>query len=71
MKRAKTTKGALALNDYAHTYKVELLNHFNPELQLKNMDSAIKKKLKKLWNELTGFDFLITLVLKGRNNKQK
>ena len=66
MKRAKTKKGALALKDYAHIYKVEILNHFNPELQLKNMDSAIKNKLKKLWNELTGFDFVITLVLKSK-----
>ena len=66
MKRAKTKKGALAVKDYAHTYKVEILNHFNPELQLKNMDSAIKNKLKKLWNELTGFDFVITLVLKSK-----
>ena len=66
MKRAKTKKGALALKDYVHTYKVEILNHFNPELQLKNMDSAIKNKLKKLWNELTGFDFVITLVLKSK-----
>ena len=66
MKRAKTKKGALALKDYAHTYKVEILNRFNPELQLKNMDSAIKNKLKKLWNELTGFDFVITLVLKSK-----
>ena len=30
---------------YARTYNIETLNSFNPELQLKNTESAIKRKL--------------------------
>ena len=38
---------------------VEILNSFNPELQLKDTESAIKSKL----TELRGFRFVTTLVL--------
>ena len=32
--------------DYASsTYNVEILNYFDPELQLKDVESAIKRKL--------------------------
>ena len=42
---------------------LEILNSFNPELQLKNTESAIKNKLKNLLNELKSLKFVITLVL--------
>ena len=45
---------------YAGTYNAEMLNSFNPELQLK---SPIKNNLKKLVSELRGFKFVTTLVL--------
>ena len=45
---------------YASTYNAEMLNSFNPELQLK---SPIKNNLKKLVSELRGFKFVTTLVL--------
>ena len=57
---------------YVHSYNFEILNSFNPELQLKNTELAIKNKLKKLLNESRGFKFVITLVLKlKKNNKRK
>ena len=55
-----------------HTFvHLENLNYFNSELQLKNTESAIKKKLKNLVNELKGFKFVITLVLQLKNQLTK
>ena len=42
---------------------VENLNSFNPELKLKDTESAIKSKLIELLTQLKGFKFVTTLVL--------
>ena len=42
---------------------VEILNSFDPELDLKDSESPIKNKLKKLLLELRGLKFVTTLVL--------
>ena len=39
------------------------MNSFNPELQLKDTESAIKSKLIELLTQLEGFKFVTTLVL--------
>ena len=54
-----------AFKVFASTYNVEILNSFNPELQLKDTKSAStsKYKLKKLLPELKRFEFVRTLVL--------
>ena len=39
------------------------MNSFNPELQLKDTESAIKGKLIELLSQLRGFKFVTTLVL--------
>ena len=39
-KREHTSKG------FASTYNVEILNSFNPELQLRDTESTVKNKLK-------------------------
>ena len=57
------TKREHAFTGFASTYNVEILNSFNPELQLKDTESPIKNKLKKLFSELRGFKFVIILVL--------
>ena len=57
MKRLHAYKGNTC------TYSVEILNSFNPELQLKNTESAIKNKLIDLLTELKGFKFVTTLLL--------
>ena len=62
-KNVKITKQAHAFKNYAISHNVEILNHLNPALQLKDTKSAIKKKLKKLLTGLTGFTFLKILVL--------
>ena len=52
-----------------HHYKVEILNLFDPELQLINTKPVIKSKLKGLLNELKKFKIQAILVLdcKKRN----
>ena len=49
----------------ASSYDVEILTSFNPELQLKDSESAIKNRLTIL-TELTEFKFMTTLVLVTR-----
>ena len=48
---------------FKSSYNVEILNSFNPELQLKDTESAIKSKLIDLLTQLKGFKFVTTLVL--------
>ena len=52
-----------AYKRYGSTYSVKILNSFNPELQLKDTQSAIKNKLIDLLSELRGFKLVTTLVL--------
>ena len=59
----KVTKREHAFKSFVSTYDVEILNSFNPELQLKDTESAIKNKLKKLLPDLRGFKVVPTLVL--------
>ena len=58
----KITKREHAFKGYASTYNVEILNSFNPELELKDTESAIKSKLIELLTQLKGFKFVTTLV---------
>ena len=53
-----------------HYYNADILNLFDPELQLINIKPMIKKKLKELLNELKKFKFQTILVLdyKKRND---
>ena len=44
-------------------YNAEILNSFNPELQLKDTESAIKCKLIELLIQLRVFKFVTALVL--------
>ena len=59
----KITKRSHAYRGYASTYNVEILISFNPELQPKDTESAIKRKLINFLFELGGFKFVTTLVL--------
>ena len=63
----KVTKREHAFKSFVSTYDVEILNSFNPELQLKDTESAIKNKLKKLLSDLRGFKVVPTLVLVFKN----
>ena len=46
-----------------HHYAVEILNLFDPELQLINTKPMIKIKLKELLSELKKFKVQTTLIL--------
>ena len=62
-KNVKITKQTHAFRGYASSDSVEILNSFNPELQLKDNESAIKNKLKNMLTELKRFKFEVKLVL--------
>ena len=63
----KITKREHAFKGYASTYNVEILNSFNPKLQLRDTESAIKSKLIELLSQLRGVKFVTTLVLVFKN----
>ena len=62
-KNVKITKREHAFKAYPSTCNVEILNSFNPEIQLKDTESALKSKPIELLTQLKGFKFVITLVL--------
>ena len=49
-----------AFKGFASTYNVGIPNSFNPELQLKYTESAIRSKLIELLTQLKGFRFVTT-----------
>ena len=63
MKQSQAYKG------YASTYSVEIFNFLNPELQLKNTESAIKNNLMYSLSRLRRFKFVTTLVLEFQKMK--
>ena len=72
-KNIKITKRGHAFKGYASTYNVEILNSFNPELQLKDTESSTKSRLIELLTQLKGFKFVaaLVLVLKKIESKDK
>lgn len=52
-----------AYKGYASSSDVDILNPFNPKLQLKDTESATRNKLGYLLIELRGFKFVATLVI--------
>ena len=59
-KNGKVVKQSHACKGYGSTHSVEILNYFNPELQLKYKESAITSKLIDLLSELRVFKFVTT-----------
>ena len=59
----RITKWAHAFKDYLSSYNVKILNSFNPELQLKDTESAIISKLMEILRQLQSFKFVTNLVL--------
>ena len=67
----KITKRELAFKGYACSYNVEILSSFNPELHLKDTESAIKSKLIELLSQLRGFNFVKRLVFSIEKDRKK
>ena len=63
MNEKNKTKRKHAFKGYASAYNIEILNSFNPELHLKDTESASKSNLIELLTQLKGFKFVTTLVL--------
>ena len=62
-KNGKMTKRSHAYKGYVITHIAEILNSFNPGVQLKGTEFAIRNKLKYVITELIGFKFVTALVL--------
>ena len=62
-KNVKITKLAHSFKAIESSYNFEILNSFNPELQFKNAECAIKNKLKKILTGLKGLKFVKIPVL--------
>ena len=58
LKNAKVTKRSHVYRGHASICNIVILNSFNPELQLKDNESAIRNKLKDLLTELKEFKFV-------------
>ena len=56
-RNAKITKQSHAYKGYARFYNVEISNSFNPELQLKVTENAIKIEITNWFSELKDFKF--------------
>ena len=59
-KNVKVTKRAMLKVIQVLIYNIEILDSFNPELKLKDTESAIKSKLVELLTQLKGFKFVTT-----------
>ena len=47
-----------------------LKNYFNPEIQLKDTESAIKSKLIELLTQLKSFEFVTSLALVFKKDRR-
>ena len=63
IERGEWSVSLFRVKGYANCYNVKLLNSFNSELELKDTESAIKNKLKRLLTELKEFKFVTALTL--------
>ena len=56
MEEIKTVMQSSSSDDCVSHYNIEILNLFDPELQLSNTKSIIKNKLKVLFGELEKYE---------------
>ena len=70
-KNVKITKRAHAFKVYASSYNVKILNSFNPELKLRDTQSAIKCKLVEVLVQLRDFKFVTTLAVLFKKMESK
>ena len=72
-KNIKITKRKHYFKGFGSTYNVYISKSFNPEVQLKDAECAIKNKFENLWSELRGFKSMarLALVFKKIESKNK
>ena len=66
MQNKKTISCFLRL---CNSYYIEILNTFNPELQRKDTEFAVRNKLTYLFSELESLEFMATLALELKKIK--
>ena len=66
----KTSKQSYPYRGYLSTCNAKFLNSFNPELQLKDTQSAVENKIINVLPEFRGFKFVTKLVLVFKKNKK-
>ena len=59
----KNNKTSIFFKGYATTDNVEILNSFNHDLQIKDSDSAVRRRSMVFLTQLKCFKFVITIVL--------
>ena len=59
-----------SFDNYVHRYNFEILNLFDPELQLINTKSMINSKFKKLLSELKKAKIRLVLEYKKRDDRK-
>ena len=59
-----------SFDNYVHRYNFEILNLFDPELQLINTKSMINSKFKKLLSELKKAQIRLVLEYKKRDDRK-
>ena len=64
------TKQEHAFKGFASTCNVEILDSFNPELQFKDTEFAIKSKLRELLTQLKSFKFVTISALVFKKIRQ-
>ena len=57
------TEVSKAFKRYARSYKVEIVDHKDPLVQLEASKSSIKDLFKDLLNEMKGFKYQITIAV--------
>ena len=70
-KNVKITKRVHGFKGHTSFHHVEILNSFDPKLQLKDTESEIKNKLINLLTQLKGFKLVTTLVFKKIESDDK
>ena len=69
-KNTKIGKHTHAFKGYASSYNFDILNYFNPELQLKDTESGIRNRLIEILTELKSFKLMTTLVMEFKKKKK-
>ena len=65
------TEVSKAFKNYARSYKVEIVDHKDPLVQLEARKSSIKDLFKDLFNEMKGFKYQITVAVLLSKEKRK
>ena len=70
LKKGKNNKMITCLYKLCKYLQCLILNSFNPELQIKGPESAVRNILKDLLTKLKGFEFVTSLILEFKKDRK-